>query len=58
MLKEVKEVYELALNDEEFHEALKKDSPEQYAKPNIFWSNDEKVVYAGIYYGYLLGKAQ
>lgn len=54
MTAEVKKIYKGALTNKEFiKDAYKADGDNP---PNIFASSNEKVIYAMIYYGWLVGK--
>ena len=57
MTEPVKRLYNEAKVNVDFHEALKK-VREDYYKPGLFWSEEEKILYASVYMGWLMGKDQ
>lgn len=54
MGKSVRNMYNAAMSDKLFQLDLKQHKPDYYT--GIFMSNNEKVLFASIYMGYLIGK--
>lgn len=50
----IKKIYDKACLDREFLQAIKEADDDK--KPGYFSSDAEKAAFAGIYYGYLVGK--
>lgn len=54
----VKNLYEEARNNKEFQAELKIHEPLYYYKPTILWKEEEKILLATIYMGFLMAKGE
>lgn len=57
MTKKIKKLYKSSRNDKSFIDDLRKHEP-KYCKIDWFFSDNEKIIIATIYMGWLLGKGQ
>lgn len=57
MTPKVKKLFTDAKNDKEFIQTLK-DNGEEYNTPQWYWDVKTEILFATVYYGYLMGKGK